>query len=47
MQVRDEVVALNRSRLTDALERWYEDAAAGRVISLETEDQIDDFFSSL
>lgn len=47
MQIRDEVAALKRERLRDALERGYEDVAAGRVIELETEDQIDAFFASL
>jgi putative addiction module CopG family antidote len=47
MQARDEIVALKRTRLTDAIERGYEDAAAGRVIELETDDQIDALFSSL
>lgn len=47
MQARDEVVALKRARLIDALERGYEDAAGGRVIALDTDEQIDDFFSSL
>jgi putative addiction module CopG family antidote len=47
MQARDQIVALKRTRLTDAIERGYEDAAAGRVIELETDDQIDALFSSL
>ena len=47
MQVRDEVVAVTRARLRDALERGYEDVAAGRVIQLETEDQIDALFANL
>jgi Arc/MetJ-type ribon-helix-helix transcriptional regulator len=47
MQVRDEVAAVKRDRLRDALERGYEDVAAGRVIELETEDQIDALFASL
>lgn len=47
MQVRDEVVAIERERLKDALDRGYEDVAAGRVIELETEDEIDALFASL
>ena len=47
MQVRDDVVALKRARLKDAIDRGYEDGAAGRVIQLETDDQIDALFASL
>ena len=47
MQVRDEIAAVKRSRLRDALDRGYEDVAAGRVIELETEDQIDTLFAGL
>lgn len=47
MQVRDEISAVKRERLRDALDRGYEDVAAGRVIELETEDQIDALFASL
>lgn len=47
MQVRDDVVALKRDRLRDALDRGYEDVAAGRVIQLESDDQIDELFASL
>jgi putative addiction module CopG family antidote len=47
MQVRDDVVAMKRDRLRDALDRGYEDVAAGRVIHLETEDDIDALFGSL
>ena len=47
MQIRDEVVAVKRARLKDALDRGYEDVAAGRVIQIETEDQIDALFASL
>jgi len=47
MQVRDEVAAVKRERLNDALDRGYEDVAAGRVIELETEDQIDALFAGL
>ena len=47
MQVRDEVAAVKRERLRDALERGYEDITAGRVIELETEDEIDALFASV
>ena len=47
MQVRDEVAVMKRDRLRDALDRGYEDVAAGRVIELETEDQIDSLFANL
>jgi antitoxin ParD1/3/4 len=47
MQVRDEVASVKRERLKDALDRGYEDLAAGRVIELETEDEIDALFASL
>jgi putative addiction module CopG family antidote len=47
MQVRHDIVAMKRDRLRDALERGYEDIAAGRVIQLETEDEIDALFGSL
>ena len=47
MKVRDEVTALKHDRLRDALDRGYEDIAAGRVIQLETEDEIDVLFASL
>jgi putative addiction module CopG family antidote len=47
MQLRDAVAAVKRDRLRDALELGYEDVAAGRVIELETEDQIDALFASL
>jgi antitoxin ParD1/3/4 len=47
MQVRDEVAAVKRARLKDALDRGFEDVAAGRVIELETEEEIDTLFASL
>jgi antitoxin ParD1/3/4 len=47
MQVRDEVAAVKRERLKDALDRGYEDIAAGRLIELQTEDEIDALFASL
>jgi antitoxin ParD1/3/4 len=47
MRVRDEVAAVTRARLTDALDRGYEDIAAGRVIEIDTEDDIDALFADL
>ena len=47
MQARDEVIAIKRARLQDAIDRGYDDVAAGKVISFESEDQIDAFFSDL
>lgn len=47
MQVRDEIVAMKLGRLKVALDRGYEDVAAGRVIPLETEDELDALFASL
>jgi antitoxin ParD1/3/4 len=47
LQVRDEVALMKRERLRDALARGYEDIAAGRVVELETEDEIDVLFASL
>jgi putative addiction module CopG family antidote len=47
MQARDEVAEIKRARLRDAIDRGYEDAAAGKVIRLDTGDQIDDLFADL
>jgi len=47
MQARDEVADIKRARLTDAIERGYEDAAADRVIRLEGNDEIDALFADL
>jgi antitoxin ParD1/3/4 len=47
MQARDEVTAIKRARLQDAIDRGYDDVAAGKVISFESDDQIDAFFSDL
>lgn len=47
MQARDEVSAIKRARLQDAIDRGYEDIAAGKVISVESDDQIDAFFADL
>ena len=47
MQARDEVTEIKRSRLRDAIERGYDDAAAGKVIRLESNDEIDALFADL
>ena len=47
MQVRDEIAVMKRDRLKDALEQGYQDAAAGRVLELESDDEIDALFASL
>jgi RecJ-like exonuclease len=47
MQARDEDAKIKRARLEDAIERAYEDVAAGKVIRLEGDDQIDAFFTDL
>jgi putative addiction module CopG family antidote len=47
MQARDEVTEIKRSRLRDAIERGHEDAAAGKVIRLESNDEIDALFGDL
>ena len=47
MQARDEMAQVKRARLKDAIDRGYEDVAAGRIISLENDDQIDHFFDDL
>lgn len=47
MQARDEVAEIKRARLKDAIDLGFEDAAAGKVIRLETDDQIDAFFADL
>jgi len=46
MQARDDV-AIKRGRLMDAIERGYQDAAAGKVIRLENNDEIDALFADL
>jgi putative addiction module CopG family antidote len=46
-QARDEVTEIKRARLTDAIDRGYEDSATGRVIWFESDDQIDAFFADL
>src|SRR5262245_42826338 len=47
MQARDEAAEIKRARLKDAIDRGYEDAATGKVIRLESDDQIDAFFADL
>jgi len=47
MQARDEVAEIKRARLKDAIERGYEDAATGKVLRLENNDQIDALFADL
>ena len=47
MQSRDEASNIRRARLNDAIERGYDDLAAGRVIALDDQDQIDAFFADL
>ncbi len=47
MQARDDVTAIRRARLQDAIDRGYQDVAAGKVIRLESDDQIDEFFADL
>jgi len=47
MQARDDVAEIKRARLTDAIERGYEDAAAGKVIRLENNDGIDALLADL
>jgi putative addiction module CopG family antidote len=47
LQARDEVAQIKRARLKDAIDRGYEDVATGKVIRLESDDQIDAFFADL
>lgn len=47
VQARDEVTEIKRARLKDAIDRGYEDAATGKVIRLESDDQIDAFVTDL
>ncbi len=47
MQVRDEVAEVKRECLRDALDRGYEDVAAGRMIELNTEGEIDALYAGL
>jgi hypothetical protein len=45
MQARDEVAQIKRARLQDAIDRGYQDVAAGKVTRFEGDDQIDAFFA--
>jgi putative addiction module CopG family antidote len=47
MQARDEAAEIMRARLKEAIERGYQDVAAGQVIRLESDDEIDAFFADL
>ncbi len=47
MQARDAAIEIKRARLKDALDRGYDDVAAGQVIGLDNDDQIDAFFADL
>ena len=47
MEARDEATRIKRARLNDAIARGYDDAAAGRLIVLESEHDIDEFFDEL
>ena len=47
MQTRDEAAEIKRARLKDAIDRGYQDVAAGKVIRLESDDEIDTFFADL
>ena len=47
MQARDEVAQIKRARLQDTIDRGYQDVAAGKVVRLESDDQIDAFFADL
>ncbi len=47
MQARDEIAHLKRVRLKNAIDRGYEDVAAGRIISLDGDNQLDAFFGEL
>jgi putative addiction module CopG family antidote len=47
MQARDEVAEMKRARLKDAIDRGFEDASTGKVILLESKDQMDALFARL
>lgn len=47
MQVRDDVVAMQRARLLEAIDRGYDDVSAHRLVRLETDDEIDALFAAL
>jgi hypothetical protein len=38
---------IKRARLRDMIDRGYEDVAAGQLIALENDDEIDTFFADL
>ena len=47
MQARDQAGEIKRARLQEAIDRGYQDVAAGKVIGLESDDHIDAFFADL
>jgi putative addiction module CopG family antidote len=47
MQARDTALEIKRARLQDALDRGYDDVAAGRIVALDSDDDIDGFFADL
>ena len=47
MQARDQAAEIKRARLQEAIDRGYQDVAAGKVIRLESDDHIDAFFADL
>jgi hypothetical protein len=47
IRVRNEVVAMKRDRLRNALDRGYEDVAGGRMVQLDGDQAIDSLFTGL
>ena len=47
MQARDEAARIGGARLKDAIERGYEDVVRGRIVRLNSDDDIDAFFADL
>jgi antitoxin ParD1/3/4 len=47
MQARDEIVHLRQTRLKDAIDRGYDDVAAGRLLDLDGDEPIDRLFNEL
>ena len=47
MQARDAALEIKGARLQDALDRGLEDVAAGRVTTLDSDDEIEAFFADL
>jgi putative addiction module CopG family antidote len=47
MEARDKAAQIRRARLQDMIARGCEDVDAGKVIRLESDDQIDAFFADL